>query len=277
MSSDPYATTSTVKNILQHVISPKIVNNGSGGYVTKTDLVNIDNAVLSGNIASASTTTKGIVINSSSAAATDIAINVNSLAQWSISHDSAALTIDRYSAGLPYPSLSINRSTGAITIPNDLIVQQGAIVNGVLQASSVTSTSSVDAGSSNISGLITAGSLSTPNITCSGQIQFSNTAGTGDLTVTNGNYTFGTNSASTSGYALFNNAQAGIISWTGNSFGTKTVTGVNPSSIITVTSRNSGGLYGGGNFSVDTNTIDTLKVYTQNSGSYEFNYFVSRF
>lgn len=42
MSSDPFANTTTVKNILQHVLSPKIVSNGSGGYVTKTDLVNID-------------------------------------------------------------------------------------------------------------------------------------------------------------------------------------------------------------------------------------------
>ena len=42
MSTDPFANTTTVKNILQHVLSPKIVSNGSGGYVTKTDLVNID-------------------------------------------------------------------------------------------------------------------------------------------------------------------------------------------------------------------------------------------
>lgn len=41
-SSDPFANTTTVKNILQHVLSPKIVSNGAGGYVTKTDLVNID-------------------------------------------------------------------------------------------------------------------------------------------------------------------------------------------------------------------------------------------
>jgi hypothetical protein len=43
MSSDPFANTTTVKNILNHIISPKIVKDGSGGYTTKTDLVNIDN------------------------------------------------------------------------------------------------------------------------------------------------------------------------------------------------------------------------------------------
>lgn len=46
MSADPFANTTTVKNILQHIISPKIVKNG-GGYVTKTDLVNVHNLLFS--------------------------------------------------------------------------------------------------------------------------------------------------------------------------------------------------------------------------------------
>jgi hypothetical protein len=50
MSADPFANTTTVKNILQHVISPKIVKDGSGGYVTKTDLVNVDNLVFTPHI-----------------------------------------------------------------------------------------------------------------------------------------------------------------------------------------------------------------------------------
>jgi hypothetical protein len=45
MSGDPFANTTTVKNILQHIISPKIVSNGSGGYLSKTDLVNVHNIV----------------------------------------------------------------------------------------------------------------------------------------------------------------------------------------------------------------------------------------
>ena len=45
MSADPFANTTTVKNILSHIISPKIVKDGSGGYTTKTDLVNIDNLI----------------------------------------------------------------------------------------------------------------------------------------------------------------------------------------------------------------------------------------
>jgi len=45
MSGDAFANTTTVKNILQHIISPKLVNDGSGGYVSKTDLVNVHNLV----------------------------------------------------------------------------------------------------------------------------------------------------------------------------------------------------------------------------------------
>jgi hypothetical protein len=44
--SDPYEGTVTVRNILNHIISPKIVSDGFGGYVTKVDLVNVDRLVL---------------------------------------------------------------------------------------------------------------------------------------------------------------------------------------------------------------------------------------
>ena len=43
--SDPYAGTVTVRNILNHIISPKIVSDGNGGYTTRVDLVNIDSIV----------------------------------------------------------------------------------------------------------------------------------------------------------------------------------------------------------------------------------------
>ena len=61
MSTDPFANTTTVKNILQHVLSPKIVSDGSGGYVTKTDLVNID-IVNSRNVVASSTVTASKIV-----------------------------------------------------------------------------------------------------------------------------------------------------------------------------------------------------------------------
>ena len=44
--SDPYSGTNT-RNLLQHVFSPKIVG-PTGGYIVKTDLINIDNIYISG-------------------------------------------------------------------------------------------------------------------------------------------------------------------------------------------------------------------------------------
>jgi len=67
MSADPFANTVTVKNILNHIISPKIVKDGSSGYTTKTDLVNIDNLIFAsrgttaGTIAAPLTAQCGVV------------------------------------------------------------------------------------------------------------------------------------------------------------------------------------------------------------------------
>ena len=49
--NDPFSG-SSVQNVLQHTISPKIVTDGSGGYTVKTDLINVDNIYLSGSVIS---------------------------------------------------------------------------------------------------------------------------------------------------------------------------------------------------------------------------------
>jgi hypothetical protein len=43
--SDPFSGTNT-RNLLQHIISPKVVSDGASGYVVKTDLINIDDAYI---------------------------------------------------------------------------------------------------------------------------------------------------------------------------------------------------------------------------------------
>jgi len=55
--TDPYTNTTTVKNILQHIVVPKIVSDGTSGYVTKTDLVNVHNIVFTGNSTTVGTPT----------------------------------------------------------------------------------------------------------------------------------------------------------------------------------------------------------------------------
>jgi hypothetical protein len=47
--NDPFSGSNT-RNLLQHVLSPKIVTDGGGGYTVKLDLINVDNVYASGNI-----------------------------------------------------------------------------------------------------------------------------------------------------------------------------------------------------------------------------------
>lgn len=47
--NDPFSGSNT-RNILLHLVSPKIVNDGSGGYTVKTDLINVDNIYTTGLI-----------------------------------------------------------------------------------------------------------------------------------------------------------------------------------------------------------------------------------
>jgi hypothetical protein len=47
--NDPFSG-SDIQNVLQHMISPKIVSDGVTGYVVKSDLINVDNLYLTGNV-----------------------------------------------------------------------------------------------------------------------------------------------------------------------------------------------------------------------------------
>lgn len=47
--NDPFSGTNT-RDLIQHIISPKIVSDGSTGYAVKTDLINIDNAYVVNDI-----------------------------------------------------------------------------------------------------------------------------------------------------------------------------------------------------------------------------------
>jgi hypothetical protein len=47
--NDPFSGSNT-RNLLQHLVSPKIVENGSGGYEVRVDLTNVDNIYASGTI-----------------------------------------------------------------------------------------------------------------------------------------------------------------------------------------------------------------------------------
>lgn len=59
--NDPFSG-SSVQNLLQHTISPKVVIDEEGtGYVVKSDLINIDNIYISGSIISSAPATSNII------------------------------------------------------------------------------------------------------------------------------------------------------------------------------------------------------------------------
>jgi hypothetical protein len=63
VGNDPFSGTNT-RNILQHIISPKIVSDGSTGYAVKTDLINIDNAYLKNQLTADNILVQDSVANS---------------------------------------------------------------------------------------------------------------------------------------------------------------------------------------------------------------------
>ena len=65
--NDPFSGSNT-RNLLQHIISPKIVSDGSSGYAVKTDLINIDNVYASGRFYDAD----GQIISSGGETNTDL-------------------------------------------------------------------------------------------------------------------------------------------------------------------------------------------------------------
>lgn len=61
---DPFSSTTT-RNLLQHIVSPKLVSDGSTGVVARTDLINVDDLRMSGKVILPTTTSSFTVCNSS--------------------------------------------------------------------------------------------------------------------------------------------------------------------------------------------------------------------
>ena len=57
--NDPFSGSNT-RNIISHIVSPKIVSDGSGGYTVKTDLINVDNLYYTGSLVGPSGALSGV-------------------------------------------------------------------------------------------------------------------------------------------------------------------------------------------------------------------------
>jgi len=73
--NDPFSGTNT-RDILQHVISPKIVSDGSSGYTVKTDLINIDNAYVKTSV-SVPTINSTSIVNTGTVTANQFTVSGN--------------------------------------------------------------------------------------------------------------------------------------------------------------------------------------------------------
>jgi hypothetical protein len=66
--NDPFSG-SNVRNLLEHVLSPKIVSDGTNGYTVALDLINVDNIYASGTIYAANGSTTPLAAGQTAAPA----------------------------------------------------------------------------------------------------------------------------------------------------------------------------------------------------------------
>lgn len=125
----------STENVLQGILSQKIVQDG-GGYVARTDIVNVDNITVTGDIVAASITTNG-PIEMTGDISSDGSITANNLNVTSISgpHISATGTSIRIST---LSELDDEFSQGRFDLGNNLIVSSRAVNSGGLVAGRVT-------------------------------------------------------------------------------------------------------------------------------------------
>lgn len=122
--NDPFSNTNT-RNIIQHIISPKVVNDGSGGYNVKTDLINIDNAYIDNQLGSEIVRVQ-----------TNPQINSNVMTLYT---DTSTSHISCYTSGGVGSGLTINTNGLQIDNPNNsgsgnLLLQTNTSGDGYIRA-----------------------------------------------------------------------------------------------------------------------------------------------
>lgn len=112
--NDPFSGTTT-RNILQHVLSPKIVNVGSGAYAVKTDLINVDHIYSS---------TRGTVTASGTSAVsvTNSEVTANSVILLTVKTVSGTVGPAYISSTTAGTGFAIKSSSGDSSVYNYLII-----------------------------------------------------------------------------------------------------------------------------------------------------------
>lgn len=131
----------STENVLQGILSQKIVQDG-GGYVARTDIVNVDNITATGDIVAASITTNG-PIEMTGDISSDGSITANNLNLTSITGPHISST--RNSIRISTLSASGNEfSQGTFDLGNNLIISSRAVDSGGLVEGRVTMGAELD-------------------------------------------------------------------------------------------------------------------------------------
>jgi hypothetical protein len=113
--NDPFSGSNT-QNILVHLVSPKIVNDGSGGYTVKTDLINIDHIY---------SEARGTVTanNTSPVSASNTSVTANSVILLTVKTATGANAGQAYvSSTTPSTGFSITSGAADTSVYNYLII-----------------------------------------------------------------------------------------------------------------------------------------------------------
>ena len=126
--NDPFLGSNT-RNLLQHVLSPKIVSDGNNGYATKLDMINIDNIYASGTIYGTAgsvvgRTTKTVIANgTTNVSVSDTSVTANSVVILSLKTAGGSTIGPAYVFSLtPGTGFSIKSQVGDTSTYNYLII-----------------------------------------------------------------------------------------------------------------------------------------------------------
>jgi hypothetical protein len=112
--NDPFSGSNT-RNILNHIISPKIVSNGTGGFTVKTDLINIDHVYSNdrGTITASGTTAVTI---------TNPSVNANSVIILTVKTVSGTVGPAYVATATPGTGFTVKSASGDASTYNYLIM-----------------------------------------------------------------------------------------------------------------------------------------------------------
>lgn len=242
--NDPFSNTNT-RNLLQHLVSPKIVSDGTGGYQVKTDLINIDNAYVQNNAI-----TKQLTVQNS-ATSDKLVITTDGSKSYITTTTSAGVRSE-----LVLEGAQVDVKNPGNTGNGMLILQTDASGNGYVRAGSGGS------GTENL--YLGTGATNTVTVTPSGNVGIGNVAPTSKLYV-DGSLTCTGN---------FTGKSTGIVTANNTSAVSVTNANVTANSIILLTVKTATGANAGQAYVSSTTASTSFSIKSGAADTSVYNYMI---